>query len=317
MNQLSEATSRDQVVKAVSTEMNMSQAQAQELVDGLSADDYINLVSAVDSEDWAEVDRLASTPSQTVDAELDADTVESKKARLKEIGRDQNLNWATKQSQSMSIISSLTNSDWRLVYPALDKEFLRKLYQSISDQFVPTVDKAAAQEIWSAAKDTLSECVIYENQVVPCLIPNGPEGTVGILWEGNLKMVHKTQTRELSEHVLGMTQMPNLARIRELAGLGSAPVDPGAPQMVVVVDVDPSNPLDLSSVGLPDSDQTMLMRDLRTRIRSLCRQINAELSSDAADYDGCWDAVDQLHKLTHTMIRARQDLDAWRSHEGG
>ncbi len=72
-------------------------------------------------------------------------------------------------------------------------------------------------------------------------IPSAPGNTVGVMINGELKMVDKKLVHKVSESVLGMTRMPGLnpaqdselKRIAELAGLAPAPMDvpPARPEM--------------------------------------------------------------------------------------
>ena len=56
-------------------------------------------------------------------------------------------------------------------------------------------------------------------------IPSGPGSTVGVIIKGKLKMVDKSEITE-DVGVLGMTGMPDLNRIRALAGMMSGPETP-------------------------------------------------------------------------------------------
>jgi len=65
------------------------------------------------------------------------------------------------------------------------------------------------------------DIAVYESKDVEINIPNGPDGTVGIILEGKLKMVSKSK---LSESVLGGTMgtvqaIAPINRIMQLAGL--------------------------------------------------------------------------------------------------
>jgi len=63
------------------------------------------------------------------------------------------------------------------------------------------------------------DTAIYNNQSVEIKIPNGPDGTVGIIYEGELKMV---MADTLVEGVMGgMTQLSPINRMMQLAGISN------------------------------------------------------------------------------------------------
>jgi uncharacterized protein YfkK (UPF0435 family) len=63
------------------------------------------------------------------------------------------------------------------------------------------------------------ETVIYQNTEVKVKIPEGPRQTVGILFEGKLKMVAKSDLTKLDEMVMGMTSLSPINRMMQLAGV--------------------------------------------------------------------------------------------------
>jgi hypothetical protein len=63
------------------------------------------------------------------------------------------------------------------------------------------------------------ETVIYQNTEVKVKIPEGPRQTVGILFEGKLRMVAKSDLTKLDEMVMGMTSLSPINRMMQLAGV--------------------------------------------------------------------------------------------------
>ena len=69
----------------------------------------------------------------------------------------------------------------------------------------------------------IGESVMVGEQTGVVKIPNGPDNTVGIMFEGILSMVDNIDVSRIDEDVMGMTQVNPLFRLRELAGLPPAP----------------------------------------------------------------------------------------------
>jgi len=79
----------------------------------------------------------------------------------------------------------------------------------------------------------IGDKVMYNNQSVEIKILNGPDGTVGIIYEGKLKMV---TTDTLNEGVMGgMTELAPLNRMMQLAGI-SNPTIVGEDQQLIEAD---------------------------------------------------------------------------------
>ncbi len=69
------------------------------------------------------------------------------------------------------------------------------------------------------------ESVQFEGNDCSVQIPSGPNGTVGLLIDGKVRMVRESDITRVDEGVLGMTKVDPLYRLRELAGVkASAPV---------------------------------------------------------------------------------------------
>lgn len=90
--------------------------------------------------------------------------------------------------------------------------------------------KELGEEDDTAAVFSLGDEVLVDGEEATVKIPQAPGGTVGVMINGELKMVDKKTSNitKVEEGVLGMTQMPGLTRIKELAGMGRgepAPLD--------------------------------------------------------------------------------------------
>ncbi len=55
--------------------------------------------------------------------------------------------------------------------------------------------------------------------MVEVTIPQAPDNLVGISQHDHMIWVPRRQLQSLTEHVLGMTQMPSIARMKALAGI--------------------------------------------------------------------------------------------------
>ena len=104
------------------------------------------------------------------------------------------------------------------------------LYETTADRFSRQAKHHLSQnEKLSASMITdldIGDTVIYEGREAEVRIARGPRSTVGIMHEGNIKMVHERKvTRKVEEGVLGGVQaMPAINRMMQLAGLESGPV---------------------------------------------------------------------------------------------
>ena len=63
-------------------------------------------------------------------------------------------------------------------------------------------------------------------------IPLGPNKTVGVMIAGKLEMVKRNEVDVVREGILGMTNVPNLQRMRELAGIMQGPPQIAPPAVV-------------------------------------------------------------------------------------
>ena len=122
-------------------------------------------------------------------------------------------------------------------------------------------------------------------------LPKAPGNTVGVMIGGNLEMVHRDDVtkKQVSEGVLGMTGIPDLRRMQELAGIAGIPAD--APEAVttpatqtVEFDVVPDGNMDecgATALELLDQLSNMLpnlrladIKVIRKRINDITMQMN-------------------------------------------
>lgn len=118
-------------------------------------------------------------------------------------------------------------------YAQVDITEIDGLYETTIDRWSRNAKHPLAKSDIASAPDIQSfdedETVIYEGQEVQVKVPQGPKGTIGIMLEGHLKMVHQSRITKLDEGVMGgvMTMSP-INRMMQLAGLehtGAVAVD--------------------------------------------------------------------------------------------
>lgn len=83
----------------------------------------------------------------------------------------------------------------------------------------------------------IGDTVMYEGKATAVKIPDGPRGTIGIIVEGHLKMVHSSKvSKEIREGVMGgVMAMPAINRMMQLAGLehtGAVSLEETEPQQL-------------------------------------------------------------------------------------
>lgn len=81
---------------------------------------------------------------------------------------------------------------------------------------------------------SIGDEVLVDGEEATVKIPSAPGGTVGVMINGEIKMVDKKTNNitKVDEAVLGMTAMPGLSRIQELAGMRPAmPATPAPPPL--------------------------------------------------------------------------------------
>lgn len=109
-------------------------------------------------------------------------------------------------------------------YAQVDIAGAEGLYETNVDRWSRNAKHHLAKaEIANAADQPqyeIGDTAIYNGQEVSVKIPQGPKNTVGVMFEGHLKMVHQSKLAKLEENVVGGLQSLNpLNRIMQLAGL--------------------------------------------------------------------------------------------------
>ena len=183
----------------------------------MDADDVINLKSAVDEEDTDLVSQIISKAQP--DDQPEKMSVKEIKAEINRVGK-KNLDDDQPMDEVWELVSSLSSADWKLVWPAVDADVLAALYQEATDQTTKTVSASQSKEIYDHSQEFVAESmVVYANQLVEVSVPRGPNRTVGVIVNGQTRMVARSQISKLNEHVVTMVQMPSLGRLQQLAGV--------------------------------------------------------------------------------------------------
>ena len=298
MKSLSEALEKYNfnIVNAISDITNKSSTQIHDMIKRLDADQYINLVAAVDKDDLHAVNRLLNSVTKSDDSlELEIDQT---KKRINHIAKDKEMDWDDKKNQLFGLIKGLKSSDWDLIWPDMDRRALRQLYKLVTKQTVKSVTGKQAREIWTWTKDNIMEQVVYNDQIVEMKIANGPNNTVGILLDNKLTMVPSADVTPLSEHVMGMmTGMPTLARIKELAGMdGDVDESDITPSMPEIVD-----DLGNKEVQLAGGGGTYTLNALKSKIARESKELAAYVGRDAVDFKTAAYYFRKLENSLNTM----------------
>ena len=284
------------IVNALSDLTNKSSTQIHDMVKQLDADQYINLVAAVDKDDLRAINRLLSSVTKSDDTlELEIDQT---KKRINHISKDKEMDWDDKKNQLFGLIKELKSSDWDLIWPDMDKNTLRQLYKLVTKQTVKAVSGEQAREIWTWTKDNIMEQVVYNEQIVEMKIAKGPNNTVGILLDNKLTMVPSSDVTPLSEHVMGMmTGMPTLARLKEVAGMETEVDDMSLPPSLPEIVDDLGN----KEVQLPGGGGTYTLNALKGKIAREAKELAAYVGRDAVDFKTAAYYFRKLENSLNTM----------------
>ncbi len=112
--------------------------------------------------------------------------------------------------------------------------------------------KELGEEDDTAVVFSIGDEVLVDGEEATVKVPQAPGGTVGVMINGELKMVDKKTSKitKVDEGVLGMTQMPGLNRIKELAGMGRSP----EPEEETIGDLDYNEPAPAGALPAPEGD---------------------------------------------------------------
>ena len=192
-----------------------SRSNVSRQLNALDAESVINLKVALDKKDKAlALSILDQTPGE-------AASVLSPRESVREVNRvgKNNLSNQEPMDRVWELIGSMKTDHWKLAWPAIDQQILIALYNEATDSDTDSVSGQQSQEIYDYAREFVTEHAIYQGQLVEVCVPRGPHNTVGIMINGSLEMVSREDLTMLDEHVMGMTAMPSLGRIKQLAGL--------------------------------------------------------------------------------------------------
>lgn len=283
------------IINAISDLTNKSSTQIHDIVKKLDADQYINLVAAVDKDNLHAVNRILSTVMKSDDAlELEIDQV---KKRIDHISRNKDMDWDDKKNQLFGLIKELKSSDWNLIWPDININTLRQLYKFVSKKTVKSVTGEQANEIWTWTKDNIMEQVVYNNQIVEMKITKGPNNTVGILLDNKLIMVPSVDVTPLHEHVMGMmTGMPTLARIKELAGMETKVDETSFPPVLPNI-----GEIGDQEVQLVGGGGTYTLNALKTKIAREAKELADYVARDAVDFKTAAFYFKKLENSLNTM----------------
>jgi hypothetical protein len=270
----------NELAKKTSDLVNRSMSEVIKSMDALAAGDLINLTAAVDQENRATAEKI-----------LDQEQPESQEIlntrdALREINRlGENLLETNQPLDKIwEMIGNTQQSEWRMMWPAIHRDIMIALYMEATDEDTDSISADQAQEIYDYSQDFITEThVIYKNQLCEVTIARGPSGTLGINYLGKTKMVNRTDVTKIDEHVLGMTQMPHLGRIMELAG------------------VQPSAPVTASAKQVFNPDDAPIRNTLLQQIQKNLQEIANLEQSDQQD-------ASKAHALAERLVRRAQRL---------
>lgn len=128
-------------------------------------------------------------------------------------------------------------------------------------------------------------------------VADGPGNTAGVLIDGEMQMVDKKKIARVDEAVLGMTAMPGLKRMQELAGIAT-----GAAPAITVTDTTPTVAADaaaevegaVQALDLPNSEEAAVVGGDAEAVEKVEDDVEAEVASDEAEQaDETADASDE------------------------
>lgn len=250
--------------------MDVSVADIQDALDHMDVDQIINLTAAVQDEDSEIIQQILDGVTQS-DSESEAETLPEIKAELQQEGRKK-LKAGDDLTSLWPLIGKLSAAEWKMVWPSLDEEILQQLYQEATQKTTRNISASDAQMLHDYSISFIAESmVIYENEWWQVQVPQAPDNLVGICQHDHVIWVPRHQLQSLTEHVLGMTAMPSLARMKELAGMH-------APEHVHVTTITPPHVIS----SRINSDQTWL-QDLRMHMKEIELLMQAPQSADTQE----------------------------------
>lgn len=275
---------QNDLAKKISEIMNISMADALEQVGAMDVEQMINAQSAVDAEDKSALESVLQE-LETEESEAPQNITQIK-SEIERLGK-QNLKNNETMDDVWPLIGSLSYNDWKLMWPAIDQDILISLLSEATDEEQDSVSGDDAKTIHDYAQEMLREHVVYQGQIVEVALPRGPNNTIGIRTSTGIQMVSKTQVTNINEHVLGMTAMPSLARMMELAGMPSA--EPTLEDRIVV------------KGGAGSISKEMMPVKLKRYTQELSKKLE-ELQSILADDTVDYEAADMVCKHAQYIL---------------
>lgn len=275
----------NKLAKSVSDLVDRSMSDVISTMDDLDADALINLKSAVDADDADMAASILDQVAPPVKKKINArDTL----SEINRVGK-KNLEQGDPLDKIWELIGDLKSEDWQMIWPAVREEIMIALYMEATDEETDSISADQSEEIYDYAKGFITEnYVIYKNEICEVVIPRGPHNTLGVSYMGKTKMVNKSDVAKLDEHVMGVTAMPALGRMLELAGM--PPVVQEAPE---------SDRINIKG-GAGSISQDMMPVKLKGMSKELSKklqQLNVWLNMEDVDYDGAYLVSKQLLRI--------------------
>lgn len=213
--------------QALADMIDLSEEDAKELTNEMDLGDYISLTQALDTEDVDEVREIVSKYMEEMPG-LDAQDNDDETSNSGDSGEDDELDvdFDMKEAKEKSAPKprdpNAVSAKQRKA-GAMDEPWSRKKQGKDKMGSKGHRGKLKPKDLGETKKMTETfdrgEQVLYNRQRATVRYPRGPRGTVGIMVNENLHMVKPNEIRKLKEGVLGMSNMPALKRMSQLAGI--------------------------------------------------------------------------------------------------
>jgi hypothetical protein len=177
------------------------------------------------------------------------------------------------------IVAEQTNEDLVLWNTENDR-WSRKAKHPLRINEVPTEPKITWEK---------GEVAFYESQEVEVIVPQGPNGTIGILFEGRTKMVLGSRLTKMDEGVLGGMQPLNpINRMMQLAGISVPTIAELVLEDEQIAEADSTNMFEqLFRANLngeyrnnPDAARLATIGDVMAGLESQVEQLRGKITPD-------------------------------------
>lgn len=221
--------------------------------------EWISLLNEDSSEDFSFVDSLIKMLN------MDKKEVESiiEKLNLDDLSNLVDATMNNDQDTAQKIISDNSTQDTIKDNSASNASEDNEAYEESMNNLIMKNNKTAkrSREDYSIDEtaDSLTlnigDKVFVDDEEGTVKIPSAPGNTIGVMIDGELQMINKEKVH-VKEGVLGMTPMPGLQRMQELAGIkGNVPSSPSEIEPVDTMDVG----MEPVSMDEPMADEPMDM----------------------------------------------------------